>query len=437
MTTPSQNKSLENKERNKRIFVWSLYDFANTSYFIVVVTFVYAVYFVDVVAKDNKFADFYWSLGTSISMLVTAVISPVLGAIADYSSGKMKFLIAFTMLCILSSALLFFVGPGAVVFGLVLFILANIGAESGLVFYDAFLPEIAEPKEYGKISGNGYAYGYLGSLASLIIVLPLALNDMVRTTFPVSALFFLIFAMPMFLLLKERKTKIEAKESYWAIGFSRVKNTIINLKHYKNLLIFLLAFFMFMEGVNTTIFFSGIFGRKTLQFEMQDLVLFFAIVQISAIAGAYFFGKISDKIGYKKTITITLIIWIFVISYAFFTSSVDSTLIKFYSGLLGTEPFITTQNNFYIVGFLAGTVLGATPAVSRSLMSLLIPNEKKTEFFGFYSFFSKSSAILGPLLFGLVSSFSGSQRIAILSVGIFFVIGLIILSKVTEPEKDN
>ncbi|MHB9041237.1 MAG: MFS transporter, partial [Melioribacteraceae bacterium] len=173
MKNPYQKNPMTNRSGEKfRVFIWTLFDFANTSYSIVVVTFLYAVYFKQTVVGGRAVGDFYWSIGTSISMLITALISPVLGAIADYSAGKKRFLLFFTLTCIISTSLLYFVNSGDVFLGLLLFIIANVGFEAGLVFYDSFLPEITAPKNFGRVSGYGFAMGYLGSLTTLALVYP-------------------------------------------------------------------------------------------------------------------------------------------------------------------------------------------------------------------------------------------------------------------------
>ncbi len=397
----------------KKIFIWSLFDFANTSFAIIVATFLYAVYFKKVVAQGEAIGDLYWSLATSISMTITAIISPVLGAIADYSAGKKRFLLFFTLLCIFSTASLYFVNEGNVLSGILLFVLANIGFEAGLVFYDAFLPEITEPKNYGRVSGYGFAAGYFGSLASLAIVFPFINDDKIRETFIISALFFLIFSLPLFLFLKDSRKKVERTESFLKIGYKRVWDTISHLKSYKNLAVFLLAFFFYIEGVNTVIYFAGNYAHTTMGFSEMELIYFFLTVQTTAIIGSIIFGIISDSIGQKKSIIYTLIIWIITVFLAY---------------------IIETKSQFYLVGLLAGAAMGSCQSISRSFMSLLTPPEKKTEFFGFYSFFGKSSAVVGPLVFGLVSYITDSQRIAIISIAFFFLTGMLILLKVKEPK---
>ncbi len=398
----------------KKIFVWTLYDFANTSYSIIVVTFLYAIYFKETVNLNKSEGDFYWGLGTSVSMLVAALISPVLGAVADYTSTKKRFLTFFSLLCITATALLYFVGPGDVVLGLALLIVANIGFEAGLIFYDSFLPEITKPKNFGRVSGYGYAMGYLGSLSSLLILMPFIQMELISESFPVAALFFLIFALPTLILLKENKKEKPAGESYFSIGLKRVFFTMRHLKTYRNLAIFLLSFFFFIEGVNTIIYFAGIYATTTLGFSKGELIIFFMSVQGTAILGSVLFGIISDTIGHKKSLMITLFIWIFTVALAF---------------------WITEKSYFYLVGFLAGGAMGSSQSISRALMSQLTPPDKKTEFFGFYSFFGKSSAILGPLVFGLISSATGSQRYAILSLLFFFVAGIIVLAFVKEEKE--
>lgn len=397
----------------KKIFIWTLFDFANTSFSIVVVTFLYAVYFKKVVAEGQPIGDLYWSLGTSIAMIITAIISPILGAIADYSAGKKRFLLFFTLLCVAATSSLFFVGSGNVFMGVVIFILANVGFEAGLVFYDAFLPEITEPKNYGRVSGYGFAMGYLGSLATLAIIFPFIQAEMIKESFPVAALFFLIFSLPLFIYLKDNRKKVVEHESYFKIGVTRVWNTLSHLKNYKNLATFLLAYFFYIEGVNTIIFFSGNYASTTLGFSETELLIFFLTVQTTAIAGSVLLGIVADSIGQKKTIMITLVMWLLTVLIAY---------------------VVQDKNGFYVVGLIAGAAMGSSQSTSRSMMSKLTPPERKTEFFGFYSFFGKSSAVIGPLVFGLVSFISGDQRLAIISIGLFFVVGLLILTQVKDPD---
>lgn len=428
-------KNQKNLNEKFRIFIWTLFDFANTSYSIIVVTFIYAVYFKQFVSEGKPAGDFYWSIGTSVSMIITAIISPVLGAIADYSAGKKRFLIFFTLVCIISTALLYFVNNGDIFLGVVLFIVANIGFEAGLVFYDAFLPEITKPKNYGRVSGYGFAMGYLGSLSSLFIVYPFIQKNMIKETFPLSAFIFLLFALPLFIFIKDTRKAVSDDVSFVKIGFERVSYTIKNLKNYKNLAVFLFSFFFYIEGVNTVIYFSGNYASTTLKFTFEELIVFFIIVQTTAIVGSVIFGLLADSYGSKKSLIMSLVIWIVTILLAFITSDSESSFIRFLSHRFNINSELIHHNSFYVIGLLAGSVMGATQSTSRSLMSKLIPLERKTEFFGFYSFFGKSSAIIGPLVFGIISFLTGTQRYAILSICFFFVAGIILLFFVNDSNE--
>jgi UMF1 family MFS transporter len=405
-------------DRKFKIFVWTLFDFANTSFSVLILTTAYSVYFREIVAGNSQIGDFLWGLAFSISMFIVAFILPFLGAIADHSSNKKFFLFIFTILCITSTGLMFFVERGDILLGMVLLILANIGFEGGLVFYDAFLPEITTERSYGRVSGYGFAMGYVGSFISLLVAYPFLKGEFaewnlfnVRLSFIVAASFFLFFSLPFFIVIKERKIEIDDKVSYLKVGIERVKSTFTNARKYSNIGKFLLSYFIYADGINTVIIFASIFARHTLNFSLVEILTFFLTVQSTAILGSVVFGIIADSIGQKKTLSITLLLWIITAIGAYFC--VDKT-------------------TFYIIGFIAGAAMGSSQSTSRSLMSKIIPPSKKTEFFGFYSFFGKSSAILGPLVFGAVSSLTGSQRVAVISVALFFVVGLILLQRVRE-----
>lgn len=413
--------------KNKgQVFIWSLFDFANSSYAVIIVAFVFAIYFTDVVCMKQPIGDFYWSLGINISMIISAVLNPVCGALADHSSNKKGFLFFFTLLAVIPTALMYFTGPGTVLFAIFLFILSNVGFQTGLTFYDAFISDIVEEKFYNKVSGIGYAVGYIGSLISVILVFPF--KDRPDILFVITSVFFFVFSLPLFLFLKENKILTETareKINYFTYGFAKVFDTLKHISQYKNLRNFLISYFLYIDAVNTIIFFSGIYASKSLDFAMTELAIFFIIVQLTAMIGSFLFGFIGDKSGILKSIVITLIFWIAIIFFIFFFVEKDS--------------FLVISNikihYFFIIGGFAGTFLGSTQALSRALMTKITPQEIKTEFFGFYALFEKTSTLLGPLTFGLVSWLSGSQKIAVLSVGVFFVLGILMLKKVKEEQK--
>jgi len=408
------NNAQKTRWFTRKVFYWTLFDFANSTFAVIVVAFVFAVYFKKVVAMDMPIADFYWSTSINISMIIVAVLSPVLGAAADYYNNKKKFLFFFTLLSVIATGMLFFVGKGMIAEGMLLFILANIGFQAGLGFYDAFIKEISEPQNYNKVSSAGYAIGYLGSLLSLAAVF--LLQNEPRITFLVCSVLYLIFSLPIFLFIQDKKTlhPENGKQhlfDFIKIGIKRTADTFKHIKEYKNLRKFLLSYFLYIDGVNTVIFFSAIYAQTTLGFTILELVIFFVIVQITALIGSYLFGYLADKFGTKKILGLTILGWV-ILTLAVFLSQ--------------------GKTSFMIIGVFAGFFLGSSQALSRSFMSALISDDKKTEFFGFYSLFEKTSTILGPFTFGIISWLTGDQRLAILSISIFFLSGYLLLRKVRE-----
>ncbi len=406
-----------------QIVSWTFYDFANTAYSVIIVTVVYNRYFTNHVAGGQNWL---WGLAVSISMICAAALSPPLGAIADFSRGRKRFLLYFTLASVICTGLLFFVQEGMLFWGLILFIIANIGFEGGLVFYDAFLPRITSPKTYGRVSGYGFGMGYMGALAVLLVVdllLPPQGDPQylfyVRLSFVVAAAFFMFFSLPMFLFVPEVGGSASGITSFVRSGIDRSKKTFQALfvrNEYPSIARFLIAFFIYNDGILTVIVFAGIFAETILHMGDRDIIIFFATVQTSAILGSVFFGIVTDKIGPKKTITITLVLWILVCIAAFFIRSVSA---------------------FYFVAFAAGIAMAASQSASRSLMALLTPKEREAEFFGFYDgLCGKASAVIGPLVYGIVSDLT-NERIAVLFIASFFVIGLALLQGVEEPRRKS
>lgn len=404
--------------KNGKIFAWTLFDFANTAFSVIIVTVLYAKYFSNYVASGGRSI---WGIAVSISMILAAILSPPMGAIADYSRNRKRFLMLFTLLCIICTFLMFFVKQGDVLLGLCLFVFANLGFEAGLVFYDAFLPNITEKKNFGRVSGYGFAMGYLGALAILVIamlIIPAQADPnyyfYIRLTFAVAALFFLVFSLPLFLFVSEPtySNSYENKKDLIKIGLTRSYSTFKEIfikNNYPSLKKFLIAFFLYNDAIITIIAFSSIFASDVLKMSDAQIIYFFAIVQSTAIMGAFFFGIISDHIGPKNTIIITLVLWVLVAVGSFFIQNI-------------------TQ--FYVLGFTAGLAIGSSQSCSRSLMALLTPKEREAEFFGFYDgLFGKSSAIIGPVVFGVISDLLNA-RFASLSLSAFFISGLILLAQV-------
>lgn len=403
-------------------FGWVMYDFANTPFSVMIVTFVYSVYFKDVVASGlGNMGDLLWGLSGAISMISLVALGPLLGAIADFSGGKKRFLIAFSLLCIGFTALLATVGQGMVLRAMCFFIVANIGFQGAIVFYNAFLPEITGADTYGRLSGYGYAAGYVGAILILWLCSPLLQEGFapanlprVRLCFLITACFFFVFALPLFVSLRERTGPAARREhSYLAAGFRRLLHTFRNLRHYRQLLTFILAYFLYIQGVVTVTYFASIYARNTLHFTLPELAFFaFAILTAGAV-GSVAFGRVADRILPKRTITVTLLLWCIVIV-----------------GAATAEA----KEVFFATAILAGVAMGSSQSVSRHMMALLTPPDKRAEFFGFYSVSDKLSASFGPLAFGIISVATGSQRFALLCTLVFFVGGLMVLQHVDEAE---
>ena len=413
-----------------KVFSWLLFDFANTSFSVIMVTFVFPLYFKNVICNGEPSGDALWGFSISLSMLLVALISPVLGAAADYSGKRKRFLFVFTLISVLATAMLSFSGPGMAVAAIALFILANIGFEGGLVFYDAYLKELATDKSVGRVSGYGFAMGYLGALAILLLTKPLLSKGIVLSNAPnvqlsflAASVFFALFSVPIFLALRDQKKKEGPAISFASLGSSikEVKHTVRHIMNYPDLVRFLLAYFFYNDAILTVIAFSSIYAQNTLGFTTGELIVFFMLVQTTAIAGSIIFGFVTDKIGPKKTIVITLLIWFVVVIAAIFADR---------------------KELFFYTGMLAGLSMGSSQAASRSMMARLTPREHVTEFLGFYDgTFGKASAIVGPLVFGIVSAQAGSQKAALASLLMFFTIGLLLMTRVRSvgsgysPEK--
>ncbi|ACD90572.1 MAG: MFS transporter [Chlorobium limicola] len=402
-----------------KVFSWLLFDFANTAFSVMMVTFAFPLYFKNVICGGAPSGDAMWGISVSVSMLFVAVISPVLGAASDYSGRRKRYLFFFTLLSVVATALLGFSAPGMAIAAALLFILANMGFEGGLVFYDAYLKEIASDKSIGRVSGYGFAMGYLGSLTILLLMMPLLSGGIVpqnassiRTAFMVTALFFAIFSLPLFVVLRDEKKRDVRALSMGLIvrSIKEVKHTVGHIMHYPDLARFLLAYFFYNDAILTIIAFSSIYAQNTLAFTTRELIIFFMLVQTTAIVGSVVFGFITDWIGPKRTIVFTLMIWFGVVLAAVFA---DSKVL------------------FFATGMLAGMAMGSSQAASRSMMAKLTPREHVAEFFGFYDgTFGKASAIVGPLVFGMVSAQADSQKAALSSLLVFFVIGLVLMLRV-------
>lgn len=415
----------------REIFGFMMFDFANSSYTTVIVTAVFNAYFVQAVVDQGNRGELLWAVTLSISYLLVMMLGPVMGAVADYAGAKKRFLLGTYLLCVVFTGLLYLVKPGNVVPAMVFVVLSNFGYAAGENFVSSFLPDIARPEEMGRVSGYAWGFGYVGGILSLVLSLLLITRFgtgsgtdttlPVRLTFLVTAAFFAVSALPTFLWLRERRrnvagpgeTGVAARPPTGAFraSFGRLAATYRKLGAFKELMKFLVSFLMFNSGIQVVVAFAAIFAQKELGFTPGMTVVLIIVVNITAAAGAMLFGMVQDRIGPKKTVLITLLIWI-------------TTVITAY--------FIRSRDLFWIVANLAGLAMGASQASARALIGLFSPPSKSAEFFGFWGFSGKFSAILGILTFGALSYRFTSNRLAILSTIFFFFFGIVFLLLVDE-----
>jgi MFS transporter, UMF1 family len=299
------------------------------------------------------------------------------------------------------------VRPGMVLWGFVLSVIATLGFEGAMVFYNAYLPEIAPRDHQGRVSAWGFAVGYAGSLLGLVMALPLVRRENFAAAFALSGFGFLLFSLPAFWYLpRDHTAKLGAVEAMSG-GVRESWRTFQDILRRPELRRFLLAYLLYEDGVNTVIYFSSIFAAKTLGFPLTDLILLYVAVQVSAVAGSMAWARPTDRLGPKFVVQVTLVQWAVVVT---------------------ANYFVQTRAQFFLLAIVAGTGLGAIQAASRTFMATLVPQGREGEFFGFYNLCGKSAAVLGPLVFGAVSAATGgNQRVAILSVLFFYVAGGAIL----------
>ena len=387
---------------------WMFYDFANSSFVTVMVTVVFSVFFSKSIAAGGpQGGEYFWSLAISVSMTLAAIAAPILGAMADYSRSKKKFLFGFTWLTVAATALLYFAGTGDFILGMVLFIIANTSFNSALVFYDAFLPEVSTPETIGKISGYGWGLGYIGGLVSLAVSLPLVKNN-IRWVWPMIGAHMFIFSLLTFFMLKEKKGEVP-KTNYFKVAFERIAFTMKHLKNMPDLLGYLLSYFFYNIGIYTVIAFAAIYGESRFQMGEQSLIIFFILAQLTSTLGAVVFGWISDKFNVRFSLSLSMLEWICVVVWEFFCDR---------------------DKEYYALGFLAGLAIGSSQANSRTMLSILTPLDRQAEFFGFYTLVGRISSVIGRFVYGQVTLMSGHQSYAIISLGIFFVLGWVLLHRV-------
>jgi UMF1 family MFS transporter len=424
--------------RKREIFGWAMYDFANSAFATTILAVIFNQYFAKVVAGGEKGVHLFgfqlhgasfFTFTISFSMMISAVFSPFLGAVGDASGSKKRFLIFFCYVGVLFTGLLYSVHAGDYWKGALFFVIANIGFAEGNVFYNAFLPEISNDRNIGRISGLGWALGYIGGGLLLAINLMMlkypewlgfpAEYFTVQDCFLSVALWWFVFSLPTFLFLRERVQKSiqPAGGNYFREGYRRLQHTFHRVKTFRELTKFLVAFLIYNDGIETVIVMASIFGAEVLGMETSELILFFLMIQGIAFFGAMVFGFLADKIGNKRTVMISLGIWSFIVLWAYQLGIV-------------WDP----KTEYWILGVLVAIVLGGSQAASRSLQGIFTPDANSAEFFAFFGVSGKFASVFGPLIYGILIAITGSVRSGVLSVLLFFIAGMVLLWTVDEKK---
>jgi UMF1 family MFS transporter len=425
----------------RTIFGWAMYDWADSAYATTTMAAVFPIYFNRTVVPPEGYeilgrtlrADSLWGYAVGLVTLAVFLVSPALGAMADFSATKKRFLRAFAYGGALFATLMFLIGTGDVMLALGLFFLTQIGFVSGRVFYDGFLPDITTPDTIDRVSARGYAFGYIGgglqfTLALLLISFPSAFGMSVGTAARVSLAMVGVwwFAFATFAFTRMHETG-EAQPlprrfrntwrplAYWRIGFGRVFATARKLIGFKQLMLFLIAYMIYVDGIQSIILIASTYATQTLQLGEASIMITLLIVQIVAFFGALLFGRLAARTGARGSLLICLAVYAAVTIAAYFLPAGQ------------VLPFL-------LMGATVGFVQGGAQSLSRSLYGSMIPEEASAEFYGFYSVLSKFAAIWGPLIFAFVSDRTGSARPAILSLIAFFVVGGFLLARVNVEE---
>ena len=395
------------------VFSWSMYDFANTIFAMNIISLYFALW----VTVDMKGEDILYSWALSGSMLLAAIFSPIMGAISDKLGRRIPFLMFFTLVCCLFTAL---IGLANRLFsGLLFFAVANFCYQIAAIFYNALLPQVTEKRQIGRVSGYGTSLGYCGTIAGLLLVRPLVLKYGRQAAFIPTAILFLLFSLPCFLFVKDRLTNRRDKFELQIRGaFRKTKETFIHVREYPGLFNFLIAAFIILNAINTIIVFMSVYTKKVLEFTDSEIITFYIVSTVFAILGSFVTGFITDRLGSKRTLSIVLGLWCISI-------------------LLAAISFSKTL--FWIVGPLVGICLGATWTSARALVVELSPPQMLGEVFGFYGLAGKSASIIGPLIWGLIVwafGFLGvlKYRLAISTLLLFLGSGYFSLRKVPDKK---
>ena len=404
------------------MIAWVLYDFANSPFTTLVITFIYATYFTEAIAADTIEGTVLWSRAVTITALVVAICSPVLGAIADSGGLRKTFLFWSTLVSIIATAALYWVVPGQVLAALVLVVIANIAFEFGTVFYNAFLPDISTPRTIGSVSGWGWGTGYAGGLLALVVALVGFVQtdapwfgfsadggENIRATNLVVAVWFLVFSLPFFVFVPRARRHPARAGGLATDSFRRLIRTFREIRKHRETVKFLIARLIYNDGLVTIFAFGGIYAAGTFGFSIQEVIVFGIVLNLAAGLGSIAMGYLDDRFGAKQTILISL--W----------------------GLTGAGVLALLATDklwFWIAGIVLGIFVGPNQSASRSMLGRVAPEDMKNEFFGFFALSGKLTAFIGPYLLGVMTEASGSQRAGVAVVLGMFAVGLVLMRAV-------
>ena len=407
---------------------WATYDWANSAFVTTIMTAVFPIYYSRIASAGSapETASFRYGISTTIGLIIIAVISPILGTIADYRPVKKRMLGTFMGIGVTACILMYFIQRGDWLLASVLFIVANFGANGSFVFYDSLLPHIARDEEMDRVSTAGYALGYIGGGLHLAIAITWIQKPewfgLPETTLPTRlafvsvAIWWVAFAIPLFRRVPEPAPRLEPDEqrgdNALRIAMQRLKETFGELRQYRNAFLMLIAFFIYNDGIGTIIRMAAIYGTE-IGIEQGALIRAILIVQFVGVPFAFLFGTLAGKLGTKRSIYLTLVV---------------------YTGISILGYFMRTATHFLILAVLVGMVQGGAQALSRSLFASLIPRYKSGEFFSFFAVMEKFAGVLGPAVFALTIGITGSSRNAIVTLIAFFAVGGYLLSKVNVDE---
>ena len=403
----------------REVFGWAMYDFANSGYTTVVLTAVFNVYFIGVVAGGADWGTLAWTLALSASNLLVLVLMPSIGAWADAHAAKRRLLVIATVACVVTTALLALAGRGDLWLAVGAIVLSNFFYAVGESITAAFLPELARHEAMGKVSGWGWSFGYFGGMLSLGLCLAYVLTaqkqgqtaaEFVPVTMLITAVIYGAAACVTFVLLKERARPQAAATSVWRSAYAALVDSWRQAQPYTDFKRLLLCAVFYQAGIAVVIALAAVYADQVMKFSQGDTMALVFIVNIAAAVGAFAFGYWQDRLGHKRALAVTLLVWIAMVLIAAFTE---------------------TRAMFWLAAALAGLAMGSSQSCGRAMAGTLIPAARLAEFFGLWTFAVRLAAIIGPITYGLVTWLTdNNHRLAILATGSFFVIGLVLLQRV-------